>query len=159
MNLKKCSACKKELSLNDFGKLSSASDGKNNRCKKCERLNSRKKRKKNSLLPHKRAINLFNIYKWKDKKNNRECDLDTETVIRLTSMPCEYCSTTKNIGLDRLDNLKGHTKNNVVPCCIDCNKIKSNSLTYDEMKLIAPIIKKIQDNRDVKLFISFIKRG
>ena len=27
-------------------------------------------------------------------------------------------------GLDRVDNTRGHSKDNVVPCCIDCNKSK-----------------------------------
>lgn len=30
-------------------------------------------------------------------------------------------------GLDRLDNTKRHSKDNVVPCCFSCNEIKSSS--------------------------------
>ena len=38
-----------------------------------------------------------------------------------TTKPCVYCGDTKRIGADRIDNTKGHTKENCVPCCIECN--------------------------------------
>jgi hypothetical protein len=48
----------------------------------------------------------------------------------LTRLPCFYCE--KQLlddphdihGLDRVDNLKGYTTDNVVPCCYMCNKMK-----------------------------------
>jgi len=35
--------------------------------------------------------------------------------------------------LDRKNNNKGYSKDNCVVCCIECNQIKRNHLTYDEM--------------------------
>lgn len=34
-------------------------------------------------------------------------------------------------GLDRIDSTKGHTKDNVVPCCWNCNRAKNN-MKFDE---------------------------
>ena len=75
-------------------------------------------------------------------------DVDFDTFYRLSQLPCDYCnrspSTTYNMsrkiskyqilggdftynGLDRVDNARGHMKDNVVPCCWPCNNIKGNS--------------------------------
>lgn len=57
--------------------------------------------------------------------------------------PCEYCNEKpkKFNGLDRVDSNVGYTFLNVVPCCYDCNVMKSD-LTLEKFKLH---IKKIHD--------------
>lgn len=47
-------------------------------------------------------------------------------------------------GLDRVDNAKGHSEDNIVPCCYSCNKSKSD-LTFDEF--IAHIERMYQHTR------------
>ena len=68
-----------------------------------------------------------------------EWNLTDKQVRRLTKQPCHYCGTKpsqvysgKNLngtyiynGLDRTDNTKGYTIDNVVPCCGTCNHAKS----------------------------------
>lgn len=53
--------------------------------------------------------------------------------------PCTYCGNgiifEKGIGLDRIDNKKGYTQSNVLPCCGDCNYIRGTRLTVDEMRV------------------------
>ena len=49
--------------------------------------------------------------------------------------------------IDRLDNSKGHTKDNVVPCCIECNTARSDNFTFEEMKVIGKSIRKIKKDR------------
>lgn len=39
-------------------------------------------------------------------------------------------------GIDRLNNNKGYTKDNVAPCCSKCNKLKSNLLTAEQAKVV-----------------------
>lgn len=39
----------------------------------------------------------------------------------------------KRLGLDRIDNNKGYTRDNVVPCCIKCNRAK---YTYTEQEFL-----------------------
>jgi len=65
----------------------------------------------------------------------------------LTQQDCYYCGARpENIqksryhngdytynGLDRVDNNKGYTMANIVPCCIHCNRAK-NSMTLQEFK-------------------------
>lgn len=53
--------------------------------------------------------------------------------------PCEYCHKALDptgSGLDRKDSDLGYSPENVVPCCGDCNKIKNDLLTYEEMKFV-----------------------
>jgi hypothetical protein len=54
----------------------------------------------------------------------------------LLSLPCEYCKESLNEtghALDRKDSTVGYLFTNVVPCCYNCNKIKNDILTYEEM--------------------------
>ena len=39
-------------------------------------------------------------------------------------------------GLDRIDPLKGYTKDNVLPCCKRDNYIRNKFLTVDETKVV-----------------------
>jgi hypothetical protein len=83
-----------------------------------------------------------------DKKKNLICNL-TEQWIKdnITSKSCIYCGDIEFLGCDRIDNSKGHTINNCVPCCIFCNHIRSNLLSLEEMKLLGPVIKQIKNMR------------
>lgn len=62
----------------------------------------------------------------------------------------EKLKAIKNIGCDRIDNNKGHSIDNVVPCCNICNTVRGNNFTVDEMKLLGSLIKKIINNRGKK---------
>jgi hypothetical protein len=84
-------------------------------------------------------------------KNNAYKDCDFDIFYTLSQMPCHYCgrpphrtynlSSSKTTrykiserqkldgyftynGLDRIDSNKGHTKDNIVPCCSTCNYMK-----------------------------------
>jgi hypothetical protein len=54
-----------------------------------------------------------------------EYSLSIEDVKEYWQKPCFYCgSSMETIGLDRVDNTRGYTKDNIVSCCWDCNRIK-----------------------------------
>jgi len=73
---------------------------------------------------------------------NKDCDLTQDEVKQMMFSKCFYCEGTpeevgtvwqrairdgrqvKRIGLDRVDSSRGYYRNNVVPCCFVCNKIK-----------------------------------
>jgi len=63
--------------------------------------------------------------------------------------PCFYCNgyfhtVTVGCGLDRIDNLIGYTKNNVVSCCKVCNMVKNSIFSLEETQLM---IKTVINNR------------
>jgi hypothetical protein len=88
---------------------------------------------------------LYSIYKKGADKRKLVFDLSIEVFIELTSSNCYYCNrspesilTRHHIngayiynGIDRIDNTKGYTDSNVVPCCKRCNLAKG-TLTRDE---------------------------
>ena len=63
--------------------------------------------------------------------------------------PCYYCGTLEfRRGADRIDNSKGHSKDNVIPCCGLCNNTRMNNFTVSEMKLLGEVISTIRKNRN-----------
>lgn len=79
------------------------------------------------------------------KERNLEQALTNEQIITLHKENCHYCGAPpsnkyfrKNLngsyvynGIDRIDNNKGYTIDNVVSCCENCNYSK-RQMTYDE---------------------------
>lgn len=86
-------------------------------------------------------------YKTKAKQRGLEYNLTEEQFAKLTEQDCYYCGAKpKNIindpgkngayiynGLDRINNTKGYTIDNVVSCCKICNRAKG-TLTLREFK-------------------------
>jgi len=87
------------------------------------------------------------------------CNLDwslTEDQVRnLTKQNCHYCGIAPQQifgqegyngfyiynGIDRIDNSKGYTIDNVVPCCKFCNYSKSNRSLEDFMTWVSKVYK------------------
>ena len=73
------------------------------------------------------------------KRRGLEFSVTNEYLHSIWLKGCSYCSkellSEKGISADRLNNDLGYTEANIVPCCGTCNSIKSNILTYDEMKV------------------------
>lgn len=73
------------------------------------------------------------------KKRGKTWDISQQDYIDLISQPCFYdgASLCKEFGtgLDRIDNSKGYSLDNVVPCCGDCNIIRGDRLTHEEMEV------------------------
>jgi hypothetical protein len=81
-----------------------------------------------------------------DKKHGFcEFDLDSEFVLSLISTGCHYCGETKlRMTLDRIDNAAGHTRTNVLPCCLRCNYIRG-SMPFDAWMELVPAIRKAKE--------------
>ena len=73
-----------------------------------------------------RASNQYQKYKRMDKHNGfgDVIDFTPQWIVdSIYTKPCVYCGETDwhKLGCNRIDNSKGHTKDNVEPCCYDCN--------------------------------------
>jgi len=91
---------------------------------------------------------ILNCIKRNAKSRGYKWQLTKEQVQTSIQQPCYYCGAEPNQGsnlssicngvylyngIDRVDNSKGYTFNNIVPCCGICNKAK-NSQTVEQFK-------------------------
>jgi len=93
-----------------------------------------------------RVNRIFFAYRKLARTKGHCFKLSKEQIRDLISADCYYCGDKPNNslmyhgkaityqGIDRKDNTKGYTPDNVVPCCIRCNKMKK-ILSYDEFIL------------------------
>lgn len=80
----------------------------------------------------------YNALKLRCKRQGVEFKISYKIYVAKILKGCYYCgsSVRKEIGggVDRRNNnLRNYTARNLVACCAQCNKIKSNMLTADEM--------------------------
>ena len=117
IELKKCTKCGRELPLECFSKDKNRKDGLQPYCKECYREISK--------TPMGRACRLVGGYNDEDKKHGRgKGNLTSKWVYdNILFKPCVHCGKEgwDVIGCNRLDNTKPHTKDNVEPCCKECN--------------------------------------
>lgn len=83
-----------------------------------------------------------------DRSKNREHSISKEFVRNALSKSCVYCGF-PSTGLDRIDNKIGHTEDNCVPCCKECNVARMNNFSHEEMFILGKAIKEIKDKRRV----------
>ncbi len=113
--------------------------GKTNGCRSCTR----------HIRPYEA---IYNTLRGNARNRGLECSLSYEEYVELTSIAeCFYCgsplrwirhSMGKNgqaFNLDRKDNSRGYHRDNVIPCCTNCNKAKSSKLTHEEMIAVGKI--------------------
>lgn len=143
---KACLKCHKKKSFRHFRR-------KNHRekyyiystCNRCRNRIKHKQHKERRALAINSACAPFALEdaKKSDKKKGfGKNDLTMRFVKKLLNKGCYYCGL-KNIklSLDRIDNSRGHMKDNVNPCCRRCNFIRGN-MPYEAWLSIVPAIKK-----------------
>ena len=96
-----------------------------------------------------KASKMIASYNNTDKKKgfsrgDLNIDWFIENVFRKS---CHYCGDDNRLGVDRIDNNKSHSKDNVVPCCYECNIARGNNFTHKEMKIIGETIRMVKANR------------
>lgn len=131
---KTCANCKYELSVEEFGILRAEYDGLRRVCKKCE-LEKRR-------TPEGVAQQRIRSYSFKDKRVGLDCTITVQWFLdNITGKQCTYCGIFDDVGCDRIDNSIGHTPDNCVPACRECNRARSDYFSFDEMvKFIGPAI-------------------
>ncbi len=149
-----CSCCKKELPLT----IEFFHKGRNNiyikdsfkrLCKECRVEEGKKRYNKNkderSINFEKQSEYVFRRYKKLDK-NKKDFNLTLDWVKENLQKPCTYCGFESN-GFDRKDNSIGHTIDNCVPCCTECNNGRMNNFTHEEFFIIGDAIRQIKIKR------------
>lgn len=165
---RKCSCCKneKELTEANFCKDKNRPGGRSYRCRNCdsskkdhrrnrykqlssiEKDKAKKKNRDYTKQGKGRAVGILSAYRKYDRSKGFVCDLDTDFILtEIFNKPCVYCGDRQKIGCDRIHNSKGHTKDNVVPCCNNCNTTRMNLYSHSEMLLIGEVIRKIKLDR------------
>ncbi len=73
--------------------------------------------------------------------------LNLEDFDEITQQPCFYCGILKEdeygnrfSGVDRINPEEGYHRWNCIPCCFDCNKMKSNSSLEEWMRHMKRIL-------------------
>jgi hypothetical protein len=95
--------------------------------KRCEDCREKLRKERNGRYRQNRLNPklVFSAYRNGARIRNIEFSLTYKIFLRLWQYPCFYCgSEIENIGLDRVDNSQGYTKDNIVPCCTTCNFMK-----------------------------------
>lgn len=139
-----CLGCGMELNVQ-----SSSLKMHTGKCRRCTQLKEPYKYIYNELKTHKRS--------------DKEVTMSFEEFLEIISNPiCHYCETplvyeknsrywgksnSRAHKLDRKDNNLGYDKDNLVTCCWECNRLKSDRFTYDEFIQLSPILKKIMNER------------
>lgn len=102
---------------------------------------------------------VYKNYKASAKKRNLSFEIEKCDFSRLTKENCHYCELQPSTimkgedksrrlngdyiynGLDRVDSSKGYALTNIVTCCENCNKLKSNLVSYEEFIEFIKILK------------------
>ncbi|AYV75816.1 MAG: hypothetical protein Terrestrivirus3_85 [Terrestrivirus sp.] len=91
-------------------------------------------------------------------KMGRQIELSDEEILKIRNKNCAYCNKKVVVdyehGIDRIDNEKDYLKNNVNPCCAQCNIIKGQKKLEDFLNYCLNIFK----NYPSKIFIATIEK-
>jgi hypothetical protein len=163
---RKCTRCKieKELTSEYFYKQKARPQGFDYTCKECDKKRTKKvkpraewseervAKRKQSLAKYARSekgksISIFKAYEKFDLDRGYETSITKEFLLSLRKQSCIYCGFPAT-GVDRIDNKKGHTIENTVACCKECNVARMDNFTHEETFLLGKTIREIKLNRD-----------
>jgi hypothetical protein len=147
-----CPACGKSIAYNSPGHLQRAT-AKNSECRSCANKPSKRgacigspaPKPWKQIRPYEALFNHFCIV----MRGSQLVEIDYDDFLEFTKQTtCCYCgspvSWTKfNVGkngaatnLDRKDSSLGYRKDNIVVCCLPCNRSKNNLFTYEEFMVM-----------------------
>lgn len=89
-----------------------------------------------------RARAIFADSRKSDKLKGRSSDgLTVELIRSLIGSGCHYCGDlSRKMTIDRIENSKGHSSDNILPSCIVCNLVRG-SMPYGAFVLLVPGLK------------------
>lgn len=145
-----CIVCQQDKSTEDYHQNNDNQTKINLTCKRCLRDEENKRisnfRKTDRRLVGSRSKYIVDDSKKYDRKNKLlGFNLTVEFVDCLIKDGCSYCLVTEAfMSLDRIDNSKGHSKNNVVSCCYRCNLMRRD-VPWAAWCRMLPKIQEIQE--------------
>lgn len=161
MKTKHCNRCDKDKPVNEFGKCKTYKDGLAVYCKECtrekvrlERLKYPERFKRNNRDYQSRyrqtARGYYNRIKCNAKRKGISFNISGSDFVEWFNrqkLECYYCRQTlekgngsakmNSLNLDRLDNKRGYSLDNIVLSCRRCNSMKGDWLTAEQTKEIA----------------------
>ena len=139
--MKKCTECETEKEESEFtlrtdnGKLAS-------NCRLCKATYKRTHYQSVKYLPEQRWTHLTGAA----RKRQVELTITKTEFLSLVVRNCFYCECSIALevgsGLDRIDNSKGYSFDNVVTCCARCNLGRTNRFTHEEWKVMIDALKR-----------------
>jgi hypothetical protein len=91
-------------------------------------------------------IGKFSSYSRNAKSRGLSFVLTFEEFVSFWQQPCWYCGgEISTIGLDRINNQIGYTKENCTPCCIFCNRMKMDHTQKEFFQQITNIFNQHKD--------------
>jgi len=108
-------------------------------------LKNSAKQRKNDL---KISRDEFVVWYSNQRKQCTYCGIPEEKIHLLKSI---NGYTSKKLGIDRIDSSLGYESGNICLCCINCNRIKSNIFSYEEMLAIGELIHKKWKKEDERI--------
>lgn len=161
--MKTCSKCKKEKDDSEFYK------GKLSQCKICHLSYNKTPKRRKEFREYMREYMKTHPQKYNPKENPMiiyysitqhhfskgfvECITSEDFIKWYKEQPkvCFYCGideekqqkiTHRRLEIERLDNNVSYVLGNIALACSFCNKIKSDILSSDEMKIIGEMVMK-----------------
>ena len=165
-----CPGCRKEMIYSFYGSFLRATK-KNSSCIKCNHNTLEYKTKSSlsrngipNLTARKRPFeSRYNTLVRNSKDRGINCSLTYEDYLKFIDVKtCQYCGSpikwepyqgrqngnrATACNLDRKSTNDGYTVSNLCVCCWNCNTVKNNIFSYDEMMELGITIRKILEAR------------
>jgi len=146
-----CSSCGKEKSEESFQLI--RGQYRRSTCNTCRRRDryhknpeSVRSSQRHRRQTHPETFVLIDTKSSDKKKGLVGNDLDREFVKWCLEQPCTYCGETSlRMTLDRKDNTKAHSKDNITPACIRCNMLRG-SMPIDAWRMLAPAVRQVRES-------------
>jgi hypothetical protein len=146
---KVCRACFVEKSSAEFIQQKRNLDGLYSYCKTCHRQQAITKRKQR---PERHS---YQRLRAQAKATGKAVEISSSTFLTLLNLPCTYCQRPYvpakdfySYWLDRIDNSRGYSLDNILPCCGFCNRLRRDDLTVEETKVAVKAILALRTQGD-----------
>jgi len=137
----RCAECGQWKPHFEFGKNAARPSGLDHLCKPCPAIHAAKSM---------RGVGRFSRAKAITKARGKGWELTRGEYEELANRPCHYCGFPINetgIGLDRISDTQVYRADTVLPACAECNRIRSDKYSVEEMLVIGKTLAQLKQQR------------